>query len=126
MNTRFATRVFFIFAIVFFTTKKAECQNMYACFENDKQSSLQLSVYFDENNKAKFVKYRGQQETFSLFFKKGVITKNPEGIPRTYWADIYIEKYRGVTTGTYTFTNAGYRKLDVTFKRKKDGKKFYF
>ena len=90
---------------------KSYSQNMFACFENDK---------------AKFVKYKGQNETIPLFYSKRETTNNDGGIPAVYWAEIYTEKYRGKVTGTYTFTNAGTHGLDVTFKRKKDGKEFYF
>ena len=105
---------------------KSYSQNMFACFENDKKPDLKISVYFDKNDKAKFVKYKGQNETIPLFYSKRETTNNDGGIPAVYWAEIYTEKYRGKVTGTYTFTNAGTHGLDVTFKRKKDGKEFYF
>ena len=87
---------------------------------------MKISVYFDKNNRAKFVKYKGQEETISLYFLKKGSEKNEGGIPAYYWFETYVEKYRGKITGTYTFTNAGTHALDVNFKRKKDGKEFYF
>lgn len=101
-------------------------QDMYACFVNDENRKLQLSVYFDKNNKAAFVKYKGQTATIPLVYSKIKTTKNSGGIPAVYWAETYNEKYNGVITGQYIFTNAGTRGLDVTYVRKRDGKKFYF
>jgi hypothetical protein len=105
---------------------KSFSQKMYACFENDKNKNLQLSVYFDENNKAKYVKYKGYKDVYQLTFLKTERTANEGGHPRYFIANTYVEKNKGVVTGTYTFTNAGTHGLDVTFIRKKDNKEFYF
>lgn len=115
---------FIILLTVSFSTYS---QDKFACFENDNNNTLQISICFDQNGKAKYVKYNGQNETIPLFFKKTERTENaPGGHPRYWISEIYVEKYRGVVTGTYTFTNAGTHGLDVTFKRKKDNKEFYF
>jgi len=116
----------YIFLFFTFFLTEAFSQNMFACFENDNNPELKISVYFDKNNKAKYVKYKGQNETMSLYYTKRETMNNDGGHPSVYWAEIYVEKYRDKITGTYTFTNAGTRGLDVTFKRKKDGKEFYF
>jgi len=115
-----------ILLIITFLSGKIFSQNMYACFENDNKKNLKISVFFDQNNKAKFVKYKGQEETISLYFQKRRTEKNDGGHPAYYWFETYVEKYRGAITGTYTFTNTGTHGLDVNFKRKRDGKEFYF
>jgi hypothetical protein len=113
--------------VLFFGLKHVSySQDMFACFENDVNKSLRVSVFFDKNNKAKFVKYDGQHETIPLFYSKIHKSKNEGGHPSVYWAETYIEKYRGKITGTYVFTNAGTRGLDVTYTRKRDNKEFYF
>lgn len=112
--------------IVSFLATKIYSQNMFACFQNNKKPELQISVFFDKNNKAKYIKYKGQNETIPLFYSKIEKTNNDGGHPAVYWAETYVEKYRGKVTGTYIFTNAGTYGLDVTYKRKKDGKEFYF
>lgn len=125
MNKIYPMRTISLF--LFFATFAVNVysQDMFACFENDIKPNLKISVYFDENNKAKYVKYSGQDETIPLFYLRR--EKNGSlGGHMVYWAETYTEKYRGIITGTYTFTNAGTYGLDVTFKRKKDNRKFYF
>jgi hypothetical protein len=114
------------FLLLAFATLKLQAQNMYACFENDANKNLQISVYFGKTNKAMYVLYKGQKRTIKIAFVKRENEDNPGGHPRTYWADTYNERLNGKITGTYTFTNAGTHNLDVTYKRKKDKKEFYF
>ncbi len=114
--------IFLFFLVVFGSNLYS--QDKFACFQNDKKTELQISVCFDKDYKAKYVKYKGKDETIPLFYSKK--EKSDIGGAKTYWAVTYVEKYRGVITGTYVFTNAGSHGLDVTFKRAKDGKEFYF
>ena len=109
-----------------FGITKIFSQNKYACFENDKNKSLKITVIFDKNEKAKFIKYQGQKDSIYIVYSKIIKSKNPGGIPAEYWEEIYLEKYNGRVTGKYSFTNAGTYQLDVTYTRKKDKKKFYF
>ena len=116
----------FIFLLLVFISCKSYSQNWYACFENDKSSRLKISVCFDKNNKAKYVKYKGQKDSASLYFVNREVFKNEGGHPRAYWSETYTEKYNGKVTGSYRFSNAGTFGLDVNFTREKDGKEFYF
>jgi hypothetical protein len=113
---------------------KNESEFSYVCFENDENPDLKISVCFDKNirgrqfdriMKAQSIKYKGQEESIPLFFQKRNVSENG-GIPAFYWADTYNETYQGKVTGTFTFTNAGTYGLDVNFRRKRDGKEFYF
>ncbi|MFN0083083.1 MAG: hypothetical protein ACKVOM_11260 [Ferruginibacter sp.] len=100
-------------------------QTRYACFENEKNKNLKISVSFNKDNKALFVKYGGQKDSIRIYYSKIVKSKN-DGIPAYYWAKTYLEKINGMITGEYTFTNAGTYQLDVTYSRKRDNKDFYF
>ena len=113
---------------------KNENEFSYVCFENDENPDLKISVCFDKNirgryfdkiMKAQSVKYKGQEESIPLFFQKRHVSENG-GVPAFYWADTYNETYQGKVTGTFTFTNTGTHGLDVNFRRKRDGKEFYF
>ncbi len=115
-----------IFLLVTFISYKSFSQNWYACFENDKNTKLKISVYFDKRNKATYVKYKGQKDSASLYFVNREVFKNEGGHPRAYWSETYTEKYNGKVTGTYRFSNVGTFGLDVNFTREKDRKEFYF
>lgn len=117
-----------ILFIILSTSAFPQNNKMYACFQNDENSNLQISIcYNTKTDKYTYVKYKGQDETIPIFFSKKINTKNPDGgHPAYFWAITYTEKYRGKITGIYTFTNAGTHGLDVTYKRKRDGKEFYF
>ena len=112
--------------ICLFTINSFSQNKGYACFENDTKKELKISVCFNNSGKAVFVKYKGQEETIPIYYSKITKSNNPGGNPSVWWAETYIEKYRGKVTGTYIFTNAGTYDLDVTYKRKKDNKEFYF
>jgi len=115
--------------LIFFLTvicSKGFSQIKFACFENDKNPELKISVSFDKNERAKFVKYKGQKDSIPLYYSKIIKSENPGGIPAVYWEKIYLEKVNGKVTGEYSFTNAGTYQLDVTYTRKKDKKEFYF
>jgi hypothetical protein len=96
-------------------------QKHYICYICDDNSSLQISICF-ENNKATYVKYKGEDETISLYFVK---TKYEEGGAYPTTTETYVEKYRGETNGTYILTHSGIWDY-VNYTRKSDGKKFNF
>jgi len=103
-----------------------KAQNVYSCFQNDKNQNLKISVCFDKNDRAIYVKYKGNEETIPVFYSKKEVTPNNGGHPSAYVFITYIEKYREKVTGKYVFSNAGIGGLDVTYYRAKDNKEFYF
>lgn len=113
--------LFFLFVVL---NNTAIAQKKFACFQNDKKSSLKISVCF-KNDRASYVKYYGQDETIPVFYKSSH-SYMEKGAAHGYWSSVYIEKYRGKVTGRYTITNAGIGGLDLTYIRYKDNKKFYF
>ena len=115
----------FLTSITFFLISSVFSQTKYACFENDKNKNLKISVSFNKNNRATSVKYGGQKDSIRLFYSRIVKVKN-DGIPAYYWAETYLEKDKGKVAGEYIFTNAGTYQLDVTYLRKRDNKEFYF
>jgi len=113
--------------LLFLGMDHALCQNSYQCFMNDKNNTLQISVCVDKNDNPLYVKYKGQDETIPLFLLKTKRVLNaPDGNPKYYYFRTYREVYRGKTTGTYVFTNAGLGGVDVTYHRNRDKKEFYF
>ena len=122
------TKCILLSYFLIFITTSSFSQIKYACFENDINKKLRISVGFSENEKARFVKYYGQKDSIPIFYSKiiKVANDNSGGIPAFYWEKIYIEKLNGKVTGKYSFTNAGPYQLDVYYTRKKDNRKFYF
>ncbi len=118
-------QMLFLTFIILLLTASAFSQTKYACFENDKNKNLKISVSFNKDNRAQYVKYGGQKDSIRIFYSKTAKYKN-DGIPAYYWAKTYLEKNNGKVTGEYTFTNAGTYQLDVIYLRKKDNKEFYF
>ena len=116
--------IFLNFFICFLTTSTFS-QTKYACFENDKNKNLKISVSFNKNNRALYVKYSRQKDSILIFYSKIIKSKN-DGIPAYYWVETYLEKIKGKIIGEYRFTNAGTYQLDVTYLRKRDNKEFYF
>ena len=116
-----------IFLLLFLLPASLPAQKFFACFEHETNKRLKLTVAFDKDKKAKYVRYAGQKDAIVLVFSSRSRDKNPDGgIPAYYWSETYLEKYNGKVSGEYTFTNAGRYALDVTYRRKKDGKEFYF
>jgi hypothetical protein len=105
----------------------ASAQTRYVCFEHEHNKNLQLVVAFDKNNKARYVRYKGQKDSLVLVHSSYHRSKNPDGgIPAYYWSESYLQKYKGKVTGEYVFTNAGTYALDLTYTRNRDQKEFYF
>ena len=118
-------QILLLICVIFSLTTSVFSQTKYACFENDKNKNLKISVSFNKDNRALYVKYGGQKDSIQIFYSKILKYKN-DGIPAYYWAKTYLEKNKGKVTGEYTFTNAGTYQLDVIYLRKKDNKEFYF
>lgn len=116
----------YFFCLLLFSFTKSYSQTSYACFENDKNKKLKLWVSFDKEDRAQYVKYAGQKDSIRLVYSRMEKSDNPGGIPAVYWSATYAEKFGNKITGEYIFTNAGTYQLDVTYKRVKDKKKFYF
>jgi hypothetical protein len=112
-------KIYLLIVFVFVQTT-VFAQKTFKCFTCDSKPNLQFSMCF-ENDKAIYVKYKGQDETMELLFLK---TKNPKKEVATY-IETYNEMYRGAVNGTYTITHSGNYDY-VVYTRKKDGKKFEF
>ncbi|WP_420574946.1 hypothetical protein [Kordia sp.] len=94
----------------------------YICYKNDDKPSMQLSIAFDSEGNAKFVKYKGQKDSIPL-----------QNIKEDFQSDgayptitqFYNEIYNGKKNGTYELTHSGnwdYAK----YTREKDGEIFKF
>jgi hypothetical protein len=114
-----------IFVVVFCFKANGFSQNMYSCFQSDTNPDLKILVCHNSKYRITYVKYFGQHETIPVFFQK-YNTYQEEGATKNWWNEIYVEKYREKITGTYMVTNSGIGGLDITYTRKRDGKKFYF
>ena len=112
-------KIYFILAL---SLSSMVFSQKFACFKNDKDPTLQISVKFDKNENPISVKYLGQSQEISLKFKKKTID-NSYRIPIVL--KTYDEIINGKKNGTYEFSNAGSHGLDVTYT-KKDKKQFYF
>lgn len=94
----------------------------YICYTNDEKPSMELSIAFNAEGNAIFVKYKGQQDAIPLENVKEDF-KNNGAYPTI--TQFYDEMYNGKKNGTYELTHAGnwdYAK----YTRKKDGKVFKF
>ena len=104
-----------IYFILVLSLSSTAFSQKYACFKNDKDPTLQISVKFDKNENPISVKYLGQSQEISLKFKKKTID-NSYRIPIVL--KTYDEIINGKKNGTYEFSNAGSHGLDVTYTRK--------
>lgn len=114
-------REILLFSFLLLSLSQLTAQKHFKCYVCDDNPSLQISICF-ENEKATYVKYKGQDETISLYFVKSKFEKGG-AYPTTI--DTYVEKYRGETNGTYVLTHSGNWDY-VNYSRKSDGKKFNF
>jgi len=126
LQQRKLMKLFIYSVLLFLFTIETTAQNKYACFQNDVNPNLKISVLFDSKEKVHSVQYYSKKDKTILYYSKTTKTKNTGGHPPVYIAVYYIERYKGKVTGTYIFTNAGTHGSDVTFIRKSDGKEFYF
>lgn len=93
------------------------------CFNNDKNTSIQISIYFNAEGTAQNVKYKGQTKWIDLIFVK--TTEENQGGAYPVISDLYSEIYNGKKSGTYKITKSGIWYY-VEYRRKKDNKKFNF
>lgn len=109
-----------LFILLFNFSSKAQ---EYMCFNYDKNASMQISIYFNDEGTAQNVKYKGQTKWINLTFLKSI--EENQGGAYPVISDIYSELYNGVKTGTYKITKSGIWYY-VEYRRKKDNKKFNF
>lgn len=109
----------FLSAVLFFSCFAAIAEKHFICYDADNNAAMQISICF-ENEKATYVKYKGQDETISLKFVKRTISK---GVAN--YSEVYTESYRGKVNGSYVLTHSGNYDY-VKYTRKKDGKVFNF
>lgn len=93
----------------------------YICYTNDDKPSMQLSIAFNDDGNALFVKYKGQKDSIPL---KNVKEDFQDGGAYPTITQFYDEMYDGKKNGTYELTHSGnwdyatYRSLesDKVFK----------
>ena len=115
----------FIFILLLAHISKLTAQYKYACFENDVNKKLQLTVYF-KSDKAVLLKYKGQKRSTRLIYSTTEQTGNETGSPAFFWKETYLAKNGRRVTGTYTFTNGGAYELQLSYIDKKTNKKNAF
>lgn len=94
----------------------------YACFKNDSNSKLQISVEFDKNERPISVQYLGQSKEIPLKLKE--VSHGSQ----LFSLEVYNEIVDGKRNGEYEFEFDYSEKTTgvlITYKRK-DGKEFYF
>lgn len=84
-------QLLFSFTFLLFALTSIHAQNLYSCFQNDKNQNLKISACFDKNDRAIYVKYKGNEETIPLFYSKKEVTPNTGGHPSAYVFITYIE-----------------------------------
>ena len=109
-----------LFIVLINFSSKAQ---QYMCFSNDKNSSMQLSIYFDNDGNAKAVIYKGQTKWINLKFVRNIEENSGGAYPVI--SELYSELFNGKSTVTYKITKSGIWYY-VVYKRKKDNKIFKF
>lgn len=94
----------------------------FICYKSDNNSNLAISISFDKDGKALNVKYKGQEESIDLSFKK---EEYLEGGAHPTIETYYSEIYEGKENGVYKLTHSGVWDY-AEYTRSKDGKKFNF
>jgi hypothetical protein len=115
---------FLIFVSVFILPKLS-AQYKYACFENETNKKLQLTVYF-KKDKAVMIKYKGQKKPIPLIYSTTDQTANNSGSPAFFWKEIYFIKTGKKITGSYTLTNGGAYELQLSYIDKRSNRKNNF
>jgi len=94
----------------------------YICYNEDNDSSLKLSIEFD-NGRAISVKYKGMNSSMDLIFIKQENENTGGAYPvlASYYKEIYKEK----VNGEYKLTHSGSWDY-AEYTRGKDSKKFNF
>jgi hypothetical protein len=102
-------------------TANNKIPHRYICYTNDDKSSMELSVAFNDEGNALFVKYKGQKDSIPL---QNVKEYFEEGGAYPTITQFYDEIYDGNKNGSYELTHSGnwdyavYRNLknDTVFK----------
>lgn len=84
--------------------EKTTTPDHYICYKNDEKPSMQISIAFDEESNALFVKYKGQNDSIPLQNIKEDFQDN--GAYPTI-TQFYDEIYKGEKNGTYELTHSG-------------------
>lgn len=113
-----------IFAIAIVCSTTLFAQYKYACFENEANKKMQLTVYF-QNKKAVFIKYKGQKKAVSLIYSNTKQTDNLNGTPPFYYTETYFEKKGKKVVGNYVLTNGGAYELQLTYINKANQKTLF-
>jgi len=85
-------------------TANSKIPNHYICYTNDDKPSMQLSIAFNDEGNALFVKYKGQKDSISL---KNVKEDYAEGGAYPTITQFYDEIYNGSKNGSYELTHSG-------------------
>jgi hypothetical protein len=98
-------------------TNKKTIPHHYICYKNNDEASMQISIAFDVESNALFLKYKGQKDSIPL-----------QNIKEDYQGDgayptitqFYDEMYEGKKNGTYELTHSGNWDYAVYRPLKKD------
>ncbi|MBC8756765.1 hypothetical protein H2O64_18975 [Kordia sp. YSTF-M3] len=101
---------------------KSKIVHHYICYKNDDKTSMQLSIAFNDEGNALFVKYKGQKGTIPL---KNVKEDYEEGGAYPTITQFYHEMYEGKKNGVYELTHSGNWDY-ATYTSEKDGEQFKF
>ena len=101
----------------------ADTVSYYICYNEDNESSLDLSIGFNNNGRALSVKYKGMNSCMDLIFIEEE-NENPDG-PYPVLVSYYNEIYQEKVNGEYKLTHSGNWDY-VEYTRGKDSKKFNF
>jgi len=101
----------------------ADKVSYYICYNEDNESSLDLSIGFDNNGRALSVKYKGMNSSMDLIFIEEE-NENPDG-PYPVLVSYYNEIYQEKVNGEYKLTHSGNWDY-VEYTRGKDSKIFNF
>lgn len=101
--------------ILLLTAEGVSAQYKYACFKSESNPATQLMVCF-KNNKALYIKFKGQKRNTSLHYSGTRQTDNTGGSPPFFWTETYtiIRTGRRVSA-TCIFTNAGAYELELSY-----------
>ena len=116
---------FLIAVLVFAALPKVFSQNKYACFQNEVNKKIQLTVVF-KKEKAIAIKYRGQKKAIPLIYSNKEQTENGAGSPSFFWKETYFVKTGKKISGSYTFTNGGAYELQLSYIDKRSNRKNNF
>ncbi|WP_298426808.1 hypothetical protein [uncultured Kordia sp.] len=76
----------------------------YICYKNDEKSSMQISIAFDIDANALYVKYKGQKDSIPL---QNIKEDYQDSGAYPTITQFYDELYEGKKNGTYELTHSG-------------------